>query len=345
MVIRVKFHKLMLLVFGISALSLLGFLMTVEYVRGLGGQTQSLSAENFAPPIIPASSTPLASPLFQNEAEAASDSSITLIAVGDVMLGRSVNTRMLKYQDWQFPFLETAEVLRQADLTFGNLESPFGFECPPIDEGFIFCADQRSVVGLTYAGFDVLSLANNHALNQGQDGLELSKEILQENGIANASFGESTVVEVKGLKIGFVMFDDTSNGVAVEDVQAKVKQLAQEADVVAASFHWGVEYVAQPNAGQEELARAAIDAGASLVLGHHPHWVQTIEEYNGGLIYYSLGNFVFDQMWSEETKTGMVAEIELTSEGVVSHSERTVKIFEYAQPRWQPEPQAKFLSE
>lgn len=262
------------------------------------------------------------------------DKTINLIAVGDVMLGRSVNTRMLKYNNWNYPFLETADWLKQADIAFGNLESPFGETCPPTDEGFIFCADQRSLEGLLYAGFDVLSLANNHNTNQGQSGLELTETLLESNNIIALQEAEIEYQQIENITLAFLAFDDTKSPIDQTLLRQLIAEAKTNADIVVVSFHWGWEYVDQPNQNQIDLAHKSVDAGADLIIGHHPHWVQTIEEYGDGLIFYSLGNFVFDQMWSIETRTGMVANIILDKSGVVDYSTRTVLIEDYSQPKF-----------
>lgn len=267
-----------------------------------------------------------------------SENQLTLMAVGDVMLGRSVNTSMIRREDWRYPFLETAAVLRESDVLFGNLESPFGFNCPYTDEGMIFCADQRSVEGLVFAGFDVLSLANNHALNQGAEGLQLSVELLENNDIAAIPFGESTVIEKNNIRLGFIAFDDTLTALDTEVVGSSVSKLADTVDLVVTSFHWGDEYTALPSDRQKTLANVAAHAGSELIVGHHPHWIQSIEEIptstGKSVVFYSLGNFVFDQMWSEETRTGMVARFEISKEGIESYQTQPVTIFDYSQPRF-----------
>src|SRR5690606_2415251 len=109
---------------------------------------------------------------------------------------------------------------------------------------------------------------------------------------------------------------------------------AMISDMVIVSVHWGVEYKAKPNQRQILLGRAMIDAGADVVLGHHPHWTQTVEEYQDGVIIYSLGNFIFDQMWSEETRRGDVVEFKLDKTGVLGYQVKPIKIYDYGQPRW-----------
>lgn len=258
---------------------------------------------------------------------------ITLMAVGDVMLSRSVNTRMLKYQDWSYPFGDTLDFLLEADLLFGNLESPFNTSCQPTDEGMRFCADPRSVEGLVSANFDVMSLANNHALDQGRSGLEFSLDLLRSQGIIGLSFNQSAVIEKSGVRVDFIAFDDTLSRLDQNLMASLVSKLRADSDVVVASFHWGQEYQPEPTNRQVELARLAVDSGAKLVIGHHPHWLQPIENYQDAVIFYSLGNFVFDQMWSLETRRGGIAVIELDSDGIIDYRLEEVMIYDYARPK------------
>lgn len=259
---------------------------------------------------------------------------IKLVAVGDVMLARSVGTRMLKYQDWRWPFLQVADEFNQADILFGNLESPIGLSCLPTDEGMKFCADRRSVQGLRYAGFDVLSLANNHMYDQGREAQLNTQILLDQNGIAGAMPYEIAMVEVKNTKLAFIALDDTIAPIDWSQALPAIQQAQDLAEKVIVSLHWGVEYTHQPTLRQRELSKLLIDAGADLIIGHHPHWTQPPELYQNKWIIYSLGNFVFDQMWSEETRLGWVAELEINSQQIALKGLWPVKNFDYGQPRW-----------
>ena len=140
----------------------------------------------------------------------------TLIFTGDVMLGRSVNTRLSRTQDFSWPFYYIGEYLREADLTYVNLESPLLSGCPLTDTGMKLCGDTSNVASLASAGVDVASLANNHALDYGTAGLETTKSLLINNGIAVTGVGEPVVKEVNGLKIAFVSFNDVNHLVGVD---------------------------------------------------------------------------------------------------------------------------------
>ncbi len=264
----------------------------------------------------------------------------TLLFGGDVMLGRTVNTRMLKYTDFSWPFLKISALLSQADLTMVNLESPIKSGCKPTDTGLVFCADPRSVQGLVAAGFDIVNLANNHIDNQGTEGINETLKILQNNNIipiGALQTNSSPIIAIKGTKLSFLGFDDIQPvssevfSATEENIQSQVSEAKKIADLVIVTFHWGSEY-SHHNARQEKLAHLAIDSGADIIIGHHPHWVQEYEEYKGKPIYYSLGNLVFDQMWSEETKKGLLVKFTYEGSRRINTEEIPIKIFDYGQP-------------
>ncbi|MFA6096517.1 MAG: CapA family protein [Candidatus Paceibacterota bacterium] len=276
---------------------------------------------------------------------------IRMVAVGDVMLSRSVEKTMIEKKNFKYPFIKTAELTSGADITFGNLETPIisGRAVNPSE--MVFRADPRSVVGLKYAGFDVLSLANNHIMNFGKRGLEETLKELDKAGIRHAGAGigednidQGAVVMAKGVKFSFLAFTYNTDirkdpkgeeyGVSnmdKEKMQSAVKKAKEEADAVIVSMHAGTEYKTKSGAFQQDFAHSAIDAGADLVIGHHPHVVQEVEKYNGKYIIYSLGNFVFDQMWSNETRLGAIAEITFDGKEIKSVRFEAVKIYDYSQ--------------
>jgi poly-gamma-glutamate synthesis protein (capsule biosynthesis protein) len=152
--------------------------------------------------------------------------------------------------------------------------------------------------------------------------------------------------EVKGLKIAFLGYGYGPNeyeatlksaGLAlmnIEKLKSDVQSLGPQVDLIVVVMHDGIEYVNDPAVHQKEFARAAIEAGADLVLGHHPHVVQKMEIYNGKYIFYSLGNYIFDQMWSLETRQGLGIMFHLDKSGVTSLDYYPVRIEDYCQPNW-----------
>lgn len=237
---------------------------------------------------------------------------ITLIATGDVMLGRSVNQNILKTKNFNLPFEATSQFLQNADLTFINLEGPFVNPCPTTSEGMTFCADTRSVQGLKFAGIDIANLANNHIYNYKEDGIRQTVDILTQNGIAYTGINGSYYTTVKGTRFAFLGYNDIERNkfniswAEPERIAKEISRAKQNSDIVVVQFHFGNEYQTMPSARQKELAHLAIDLGADLIIGNHPHWTQPIEIYKGKLITYAHGNFVFDQNWSKETQEGIV---------------------------------------
>ncbi|HSV94721.1 MAG TPA: CapA family protein, partial [Spirochaetia bacterium] len=223
-----------------------------------------------------------------------SDSSVlTIVFTGDVMLGRSVNTRIQKYADPTWPFKNIASILSEADVSIINLESPFITGCRSTDKGMIFCADPKSVFGLVFAGIDVATLANNHINNQGQKGIDETISILKNNNIIPIGLGKPVFNTVKKTKLAYLGFSDFPQ-IEDKEIIDQILEATKSADLIITSFHWGVEYQKNPTSRQIYLAHLAIDSGADIVVGHHPHWTQTEETYQGKPIFYSLGNLVFD---------------------------------------------------
>ena len=201
----------------------------------------------------------------------------------------------------------------------------------------IFCGQAKSVEGLVEAGFDVMSLANNHSLNYGSDGLEESARILTENNILAVTSNLTWWGKLGDKDLAVLAADDVTSAVDMEMMTAAIHEATESAELVMAIMHWGAEYQATPSARHVEMGHELVDAGVDVVLGSHPHWVQSAEEYNGGIILYSLGNFVFDQMWSEETRQGAIGEIEVTfvddELAHMSYDLIPIKIYDYGQPR------------
>lgn len=260
------------------------------------------------------------------------DESITLIAVGDIMLGRSVNAKMRSLNDFAYPFLKTALFLSSVDLTFINLEAPLSDNCPTTNEGMIFCADPRAIEGLVLAGIDVVNLANNHIKNYGLEGIILTQNLLRENRIDFIGPEENFLIkEINKTKFGFLGFDLTS-GYQEEKIINQVKEKKARVDTLIVSFHWGLEYAKEPSPSQVKLARQVVEAGADLIIGHHSHVIQRIEDYQGRPIVYSLGNFIFDQPWSEETKKGLVGIFTFQNEKLIKTEFKEVYIQDLCQP-------------
>ena len=238
-------------------------------------------------------------------------SGISLFISGDVMLGRTVMTKSLELKDYIYPFRKVAEEIRDSDISFVNLESPVVDSCPHQNTGMIFCTDPSFLEGLTYAGIDVVNLANNHILNYGASGRDQTVKHLEEVNILATGLGKLVKLERNGVVFGFLGFEKSQqvNPKLKQDEIDLITKSDREADILVVSMHWGVEYQDKALPGVRNLAKEIVGYGADLIVGHHPHWVQDYEFIEGKPVFYSLGNFVFDQMWSEETKKGLAVKL------------------------------------
>jgi len=286
----------------------------------------------------------------------------TVIATGDVLLARAVNLRMIRYNNFLWPFEKTADILRSADITVINLETPLIKNCPVTAEGMIFCGDQRNVEGLVFSGVDVVNIANNHMGNWGQEGVDDTVAILSAGDLtpvghvnpvyanggnkpadAEAMAGKG---DTEGMKFAFLGYNDVGKQTGIRHVddgtfEDDIRLAKKNADIVFVSFHWGVEYTHNPTDRQIDIAHRAIDAGADLVIGNHPHWIQPSEIYKEKLIVYSHGNFIFDQMWSQKTREGIVGRYTFYDETLIDAEFFPVVIEDFGQPRWADEREKK----
>lgn len=264
-----------------------------------------------------------------------------LTVTGDVIPARSVNATATQRGDFLYPYRAAVDHLRQGDLLFVNLEAPLLARCPVTREGMTFCGDARNVEGLVYVGTSVAGLANNHLTNYGMAGAQETINLLERHGIAPAGLGHIALKQVRGLTFAFLAFNGIGAPVDRAELVRQILEVRPKADVVVVQFHWGKEYVhiPQPAPGiapdhPRELARFTIDAGADLIIGNHPHWVQGVELYRNGFVAYAHGNFIFDQMWSRETREGVVGRYTFLSRQLVAVEYRPVLIENYAQPRF-----------
>jgi len=256
---------------------------------------------------------------------------ITVLATGDVMPGRSVNIQTTKSQDFLWPYAKVFQVLKDADIAFINLETPLISNCPLINEGFKFCGSDKNIQGLLYSGIDVVTLANNHALNFGITGRDSTARLLRESGILATGLSGPVYKTVKGVKIAFLGYNDIGEK---QDVQAKneIEIVRKNADIVIVGYHWGEEYHDKPSTRQIYLAHMAIEAGADVIIGNHPHWIQSTEVFHNKPIIYSHGNFVFDQDWSLKTRQGIVSKFTYVGKKLESVEFLPVQIEHNGQP-------------
>lgn len=254
-----------------------------------------------------------------------------LIATGDVLLARSVNYKTVVSKNFSWPFEKTAEVLKNADVTFINLETPIIEGCPLTNEGMKFCGDPRNINGLVFAGVDTVNLANNHMSNYGLAGINSTVEYLTNAGLGVSGISGPMYQDIKGKKFAFLGYNEINQQ---ERIASEVSEAKSNADIVIVQFHWGNEYTSTITSRQKALAYLAIDRGADLVIGNHPHWIQPIEIYHGKLIAYSHGNFIFDQEWDFKTKQGVVGKYTFYDGRLIDAEYLPILIENYGQPRF-----------
>lgn len=266
--------------------------------------------------------TVLVALVLQGLACQAVENELRMVAVGDILLARGVDKKIERY-GINYPFQKTKRLMRESDIIFGNLESPLTNKGFPLNKKYIFRAKPEHVKALSFGGFNLLSLANNHTLDYGRKGLMQTMEVLSKNGIAFMGAGSNynmarkeTVVYKKGMRVAFLAINFFPNEqlafirnkptVAYFDfdgLNESISQARKNADFVVLSFHWGVEFSSLPTSEQRKIAKFSIDNGADMIIGHHPHVFQGIETYKNKVIAYSLGNFLFDQnvKWAKES--------------------------------------------
>ncbi|MBI2100109.1 MAG: CapA family protein [Candidatus Vogelbacteria bacterium] len=257
---------------------------------------------------------------------------VTLTFVGDLMLDRGVRNSVVKNGggDYSWLFAKLDNFPGDAIL-FGNLEGPLSDVGVDRQNLYSFRMSPAALPAIKNAGFQVLSVANNHVGDWGRAAFTDTISRLAAAGLAAGGGGQNRAEAVapkiitasSGERVGFLAFSDVGpNELAATETEAGIilasdpvlpqiiSQAANVVDILVISFHWGDEYQTRSNARQQTLAHLAIDNGAKLVIGHHPHVIQEPEYYKEGVIAYSLGNFIFDQYFSQATMTGLVLTIE-----------------------------------
>lgn len=237
---------------------------------------------------------------------------LSILAFGDVMLGRYVRVLMDKYgMDYIFKGVkdENGKFFTDADIVHANLEGPIFNEGRKGGTSMVFAFNKDVAPFLKENGFDVVSIANNHSLDMRNEGRDTTISALNDAVLGwcgNPSYADINSVyygEKNNVKFAFVCFQDITTKLNIDDATALISAVKKNVDYVIVSIHWGYEYSHSPNTKrQKEPGHAFIDSGADLVIGHHPHVVQPFEIYNDKFIFYSLGNFVFDQYWSLDTQ-------------------------------------------
>jgi poly-gamma-glutamate synthesis protein (capsule biosynthesis protein) len=258
-------------------------------------------------------------------------SKVKLIAVGDICLQTKNNV---------YPFRNVEQAFEGKDILFGNLETVLSNKGKKSEKAVLLHTFPKKVKYLKDAHFDILNVANNHVMDLGPEGFNDTLEVLNQSelkfiGAGNQKFIKSyKIIERKGIKLGFLGYSKNGfngnifiNKIDKNLMVGDIKHLRLKCDVIVVSLHWGIENVFYPSPEQIKLARNLIDAGANLVLGHHPHVVQGIEKYKNGLIVYSLGNFQFitDR---ERNKKSIILSVEINKNGIEEYKIIPIKINE-----------------
>jgi poly-gamma-glutamate capsule biosynthesis protein CapA/YwtB (metallophosphatase superfamily) len=264
----------------------------------------------------------------------------TLTAVGDIMLGRRVGSR--HRADPGAPLKPLRKRLAAAEITVGNFESTLSTAGSPTQGGDSFAASPRVTSGLRAAGFDLVSLANNHVGDYGDRALRQTIARFDSSGIETVGAGRNlaaarrpVIIKRNGVRIGFLAVDSIGETPAatgsrpgtnrlnmpprtgplncsqLRRITSDIRALDRRVDVVVVLTHWGTQYTHRPESSQRVAARAFADAGADLVIGGHPHWVQGLAMAGSAVVVHSLGNFVFDMDFQTKTREGVFLEIVL----------------------------------
>lgn len=282
---------------------------------------------------------------------------VKIILTGDIMLDRGVEYMIEKQGqgDFKFPFLKMADYFKKADIIFGNLEGVISDKGTKIGSIYSFRVDPKAAEGLVFANFNVLSLANNHALDYGKEALEDCFIRLKDSNISYVGAGSNKeeafsliIKEINNTKIGFLAYTDLgpeiwkakedSSGIAwiqdsdFEQIKKDIQQAKNNVDVLIVSLHSGEEYTQELTPFQINFAKMALEAGADFIAGHHPHVIQKNEKQEQQYIFYSLGNFTFDQNFSEKTMQGEIVEIKIENKKIAEVIIKQIKMNEFFQP-------------
>ncbi|MBI2427010.1 MAG: CapA family protein [Candidatus Kerfeldbacteria bacterium] len=264
---------------------------------------------------------------------------LSILAVGDIMLGRYVQT-LMEQRGEDYPFEKIGDLFTSHDVVLANLEGPIidGPKTP--NNSLIFRFPETTAALLARHGITHVSLANNHTMNQGQEGLANTRTLLANENIttfgdpASEEIGRATTSHNTFKSIEWIGVNAALRSVDREHIIQRINEATDPIgapDFVVVFVHWGNEYQHTPSAVQRELAHEWIDAGADVVIGQHPHVIQTVELYNDHLIFYSLGNFIFDQYFSEDTQEMLAVNLLLEDETV------TAKLIPLNSSRSQPQ--------
>ncbi|CAM3809103.1 CapA family protein [Cohnella lubricantis] len=316
---------LLLLLLSSLPLNLTGFLANWAEQAAPGASAPLAPADGDADPApLPSPSPELPEP------------PITVNLVGDILLASTVGSNIAKYGA-DYPFEETAELLADADITFGNLETSVSTRGKPADKQFTFRSTPESLEGLVNAGFDGVSVANNHTLDYGVGALQDTLANLDEYKLGHTGAGDNEeeafepyVQEVRGKKVAIIGISRVlpegswyagknkpgiAQGYLMEPMMTYIKKAVSKSDYTIVFIHWNKETKDYPEDYARTYAKEFIDAGVDAVIGAHSHSLQGIEWYKGKPVFYSLGNFIFTSK-SEKSSQSMILKLSFEDDQV-----------------------------
>lgn len=313
-----KIQKIILLVIFLVALVAVGVFLTSKKTASFGIKNEQVIAKETV-------ARPEKKP-------------IKILFVGDMMFDRYIR-QIADKRGAGYSFQKIQSILQSNDLVVGNLEGPItDKQSVSIDsvigskENYIFTFDKKFAGVLEKENIKLVNIGNNHILNFGFPGVESTRKYLSETGVEFFGDPENEenrmkIEKLKGFEIAFVNYNQFVGQAEQKTLDDLDRARAQKVDLIILYTHWGTEFVTgQPSDKIKNLAHKFIENGADLIIGTHPHVVQDKEEYAGKMIYYSLGNFIFDQYFSPETKKGLAVQVEISPEKKLQFRDFSLKM-------------------
>ena len=275
-----------------------------------------------------------------------------ILAGGDIMMDRGVEAKIKNLnKDYSFSLDLIRDYLNNADYVFANVEGSISDIGADTGKPYSFRFEPAVAEALAKGGIDGVSLANNHMLDWGRQSLCETTKHLDTVGVdyvgagCNAQTAERPLVKSFGnTTVGFLAYTEFYKGAHavgdipgmseydLEKIAERISDLESKVDIIMVSMHWGAEYKDRATDSQVEIGQSLIDMGADIIIGHHPHVDQEIERYGNGWIIYSLGNFIFDQSWSENTMESILAEIKIQNKKIIDVQPIPIQLNKYYQP-------------
>lgn len=258
-------------------------------------------------------------------------SEVTICFTGDILLDRGVK-REIEKNSYDYPYLLVRDLMKKSDIVYGNLECPLINESTPVlkRRDLVFKGDLSNAKALKNAGYTILNLANNHTMDYGHEGLLSTLNVLKKESIKTIGAGykkedayKPVYIYKNGIKTGFLsysifppegyIYSNSKPDIARFEnwVNNDIKKVKKKCDFLVLTFHWGKEFAFFSSELQKEFAHNAIDSGCDVVVGHHPHVLQEIEIYKDKPIFYSIGNFVFDNQIPQGTDETIILNLKL----------------------------------